>query len=49
MGNKGADEVIGLVKPRQVLQSPGLGCHGVVCMHLNGIIMVTAKITMIRI
>jgi len=35
MGNKGADKVIGLGKSCQVLQLPGLGCDGVVCMHLN--------------
>jgi len=36
MGNRGEDEVIGLGKSWHGLQSPLLGCYGVVCIHLNG-------------
>jgi len=49
MGNKGADEVMGLGKSWHVLRSPGLGCDGVVCMHLNYSIMVRPEITRFRI
>jgi hypothetical protein len=49
MENKGADGVIGLGKSCQVLQSPGLGCDGVVCMHLNYSVMVRPEITRFRI
>jgi hypothetical protein len=49
MENKGADEFIGLGKSSQVLQSPGLECDGVVCMHLNYSVMVRSEITRFRI
>jgi hypothetical protein len=49
MGNNRADEVIGLGKSCQVLQSPGLGCDGVVCRHLNYSVMVRSEITRFRI
>jgi len=49
MGNRGADEVIGHEKTRHALQSPGLGCDGVACIHLNYDIMVRPEITWFRI
>jgi hypothetical protein len=49
MENKGADKVIVLGKSCQVLQSPGLGCDVVVCMHLNYSVVVRSEITRFRI
>ena len=49
MENKGSDEFIWLGKSCHVLQSPGLGCDGVVCMHLNYSVMVRPEITRFRI
>jgi hypothetical protein len=49
MENKGADEFFWLGKSCQMLQSPGLGCDGVVCMHLNYSVMVRSEITRFRI
>jgi hypothetical protein len=49
MGNRGADEVIRLGKSWHVLQSPGLGCDGVVCIHPNYSITARTEITWFRI
>jgi len=49
MGNRSTDEVIGRGKSWHGMQSPGLGCDGVVCIHLNYSIMVRTEITWCRI
>ena len=46
MGNRGADEVIGLGKSWHGLQSPGVGRDCVVCIHLNYNVMVRPEITL---
>jgi hypothetical protein len=49
MGNRGVYEVIGLGILWHGLQSPGLGCDGVVCIHPNDSIMLRTEITWFRI
>jgi len=49
MGNRSTDEVIGRGKKWHGLQSPGLGCDGFVCIHLNYSIMARPEITWCRI